>query len=167
MNLLTWGMAMAASLGIGALAAVGQNAAGANTPASAASIPAAAAASMPDPAAEGWTGYVRVLKDAKGDASAVRLVTGDKLLAVELNDKARELAKTPKTTKVVVTGSLNERDGRSWLTVGDFKEAVELAPPPEPAPAASTNEPAASTNAPAVAGSNTVAAAATNAPAKP
>ncbi|MFO7534284.1 MAG: hypothetical protein R6X19_01130 [Kiritimatiellia bacterium] len=72
-----------------------------------------------------WTGYVRVMMNASGEVQAIRLVAGDKLLAVETDAKGRELAKAPKTRKVRVKGLLEERDGRSWLRVADFQDAPD------------------------------------------
>ncbi len=107
-----------------------------------------------------WTGFVRVLRDNKGDVQAVRLVVGEKLVAVEVNEKARELAATPKTRKVCVNGSIERRDGRDWLIVSAFKDAPESLPPaPVPEPVAVTPAPlAGATNAASTTG-------ATNAPA--
>jgi hypothetical protein len=105
-----------------------------------------------------WVGFVRVLKGDKGEVRAVRLVAGDKLIAVELNEKGAELAKVPRTRKVLVKGSMEDRDGRACLVVTDFKDAPEglvpgVAIQPDPvAPASaveapSTNSAPASTNA--------------------
>ena len=116
-------------------------------------------------APEEWTGYVRVLTGSQGDVRAARLVTGDKLIAVDLNEKGRDLAKTPKTCRVLVKGFLEQRQGRSWLVVSDFQNAPDA---PPPAPAASTNAPPAAATAPDApppASSNAVPTAATNAPA--
>lgn len=169
MNLLTWSAASVAGLGLSLMTAWGQEGADTNAPAPAASTQAVAAASVPAAEPEGWTGFVRVLKDDKGEPRAIRLVAGERLLAVELNEKAREMARSPKTQKLLVSGSLNERDGRDWLVVTDFKNApdVALAAPPPPAPAASTQTVAAAS---APEGANAPAApppAATNAPAVP
>lgn len=76
-----------------------------------------------------WVGFVRVLKDEKGEIRAVRLVAGDKLIAVDLNEKGRELAKLPKSRKVLVKGNLEDRDGRVWLVVTDIADASEAAVP--------------------------------------
>ncbi len=168
MNLLTWSAALAAGLGLSLMTALGQDGADTNAPAPAASTQAVAAASVPAAEPEGWTGFVRVLKDDKGEPRAIRLVAGERLLAVELNEKAREMARSPKTQKLLVSGSLNERDGRDWLVVTDFKNAPDVAPAaPPPAPAASTQTVAAAS---APEGTNAPAApppAATNAPPAP
>ncbi len=113
---------------------------------------AVAAVEIPEAAPE-WIGYVRVLRDDQLAVRAIRLVVGDKLMAVDLNDKALELAKTPKTVKVLVKGALEMRDDRPWLVVSEFKEAPEVAsvPPLPPVVPALTNAPEVpvNTNAPA------------------
>jgi hypothetical protein len=164
MKLLSWSAAIAWSLVSGG-SVLGQEGGSTNAPAPAADTQAVAAASAPvtasaPAASEGWVGFVRVLKDPKGDVRAVRLVTGDSLLAVDMNEKGLELGKTPKTRKMLVMGALEERDGRSWLVVSEFKTAPETVPAPVPAPAQAP----APAPAPETSGTN-VTAAVTNAPA--
>jgi hypothetical protein len=164
MNLLTWSAALAAGLGMGLTAVLAQDT---NAPAAAAATQVVAAAAATAP--ESWTGFVRTLKDPKGDLRAVKLVADDRLLAVDLTPKGRELGQMPKTLKLQVSGSLEERDGRPWLIVTDFKEAPAVAPEPAPTPVPEAAAP--STNAPAAAPASTNApapdAAVTNAPAVP
>lgn len=141
-----------------------------NAPAPEAAAPTgtvSTAIDVPPPPEWPWTGYVRTMRDAAGEVQAIRLVAGDKLLAVETDSKGHALAlATPKNRKVRVKGSLQERDGRSWLTVTDFQEAPEIeAPGQAPNPPAVPVAPAAGTNDTAAAGTNAASmnAASTNA----
>jgi hypothetical protein len=119
-------------------------------------------------AAQEWVGYVRVLRGGQGEVRAVRLVSDDKLVAVDMNAKAQELAAVPKTRKMLVKGTLDVRDGRAWLVVSEFKDAPDLpaaALEPIPPPAAATNTPPVAVTNTAPAAVSTNAPAVTNAPA--
>jgi hypothetical protein len=132
------------------------NAPAAAIPAATGTVTAASDVRPPEPEWP-WTGYVRVMMNASGEVQAIRLVAGARLLAVETDGKGRELAKMPKTRKVRIKGSLEERDGRSWLRVADFQDAPGNEAPVPAAPSAPAAVPAA-TNATVVAGTNAAVA---------
>jgi len=93
-------------------------------------------------------GFVRVLRDAEGELRAAKLVAGDRLYAIELDEKGTKLAKIGKTVRVAVTGDVKTREGRGWITVEKFEpvpEAVAAPPPPSPPP---PSAPPADTSAP-------------------
>ena len=146
--------------GIGAAPAEPANATNPSPPAAAEAAAVAStgtAAVVSAPLEREWVGTVRVLRGEAGDVRAVRLITGDKLMAVELNETGVAMAGSPRDRRLAIRGELEVRDGRSWLVASEFRDApaapapaaAEAPPPvPMPEPAAPTSPPPAEATAP-------------------
>ncbi len=93
----------------------------------------AALSSLPE-----WKGVLRVLWNEDGTPRALRLITADRLYAVETNAVAVSWAKKGDRREVRLLGKAELRDGRTWLVPDSFSlPEDEVARPSEPTAATS------------------------------